>query len=82
MRKPLKLGAPGWLRQLIVPAFDFSLGHDLTVPGFEPRIELCVDSMKPAWDSLSPPLSMSPSPALSLYLSLKNKQINIKKGNL
>ena len=34
---------------------DFGSGHDLTVREFEPRVELCADSVGPAWDSLSPP---------------------------
>ena len=52
-------------------ALAFSSGHDLTIRDMEPRIGLCTDSMGPAWDSLSPPLS-APSPLtdmLSLFLS-------------
>ena len=43
--------------------FDLGLGHDLTVHEIEPCVGLCVDSMEPAWDSLS--LSFCPSPAHS-----------------
>ena len=43
---------------------DFCSGHDLTVPGIEPRLGLCADCAEPAWDSLS--LSVS----VSVYLSL------------
>ena len=51
------------------PTVDFGSGHDLTVCEFKPHIGLCADSMKPAWDSLSP--SLSALPLLILYLSLK-----------
>ena len=33
---------------------------DLAACGFEPRVRLCADSKKPAWDSL--PLSSLPAP--------------------
>ena len=51
---------------------DFSSGHDLTVCQIEPGVRLCADSMDPAWDSLSPSLSLSLSvlPPLTLALSL------------
>ena len=48
----------------------FGSGHDLTVCEFEPGVELCADSVGPAWDSLSSP---------HLFLSLKNKYINLLK---
>ena len=38
---------------------DFGSGHDLIVCGFEPRVGLYADCKKPAWDSLSPSLSVS-----------------------
>ena len=38
---------------------NFGSGHDLTVHEMEPLIKLCADSMEPAWDSLSPSLSLS-----------------------
>ena len=45
------LGAGGaWVAQSVRrPTLDFGSGHDLTVRGFEPE---------PAWDSLSPDLSL------------------------
>ena len=46
----------------------FSSGHDLTVHEFEPRVGLCANSVKPAWDSLS---SLSDPLLLALNLSLK-----------
>ena len=52
------LGEPGWLSRLS-PTDDFGTGHDLMVHEIRPHIELCTDSAKAAWDSLS----------LSLYLS-------------
>ena len=56
------------------PALDFSSGHDLTVPEFEPHTGLCTDSAEPAWDShsLSPSLSL-PLPTCALSLSKRNK---------
>ena len=48
---------------------DLDPGLDLRVGKFEPRIGLCTDSVEPAWDSLSLPLSLS-LPDLC-YLSLK-----------
>ena len=51
------------------PTLDFNSGHDLTVNKFQPHIDLCADSTKPAWDSVS--LSLSALPLLTLYLSLK-----------
>ena len=50
---------------------DFGSGHDLVVHGFELHMGLCMDSVGPAWDSLSP--SLSAPPLLTLSLS---KQIN------
>ena len=55
---------------------DFSSRHDLTAGECEPRTGLCVDSMEPAWDSLSPRLSALPC---SHTLFLKNKETLIKK---
>ena len=39
---------------------DLSSGRDLTVPEFESHIGLYTGSMEPAWDSLSPSLSVLP----------------------
>ena len=46
------------------PALDFGSGLDLTVREFEPHVGLCADDVEPAWDSLSPSLSLTlcPSP--------------------
>ena len=50
------------------PPLDFGSGHDLTVGGFEPRVGLQAGSTDPAWNSLSPSLSLSLSapPALKI----------------
>ena len=49
---------------------DFSSGHDLTDCEFEPCKGLRADSVDPAWDSLSPSLSLFLSlPPLALSLS-------------
>ena len=52
------------------PTLDFSSGHDLTVGEIEPHVGLFAHSMEPAWDSVSLPLTLCPSCALSLSLSL------------
>ena len=57
-----------WVAQTL----DFGSGPDLTVREFQPRVWLCADSVEPAWDSLS--LSLCPSPARALSLSLKINQ--------
>ena len=59
-------GSVGW-------AFKFSLGHDLMVHEFEPRVRLCANSSETASDPLSPSLSLCSSPARSLHLSKINK---------
>ena len=46
-------------------------GPDLTVHELEPSVGLCAEGTEPAWDSLSPSLSLCLS--LSLSLPLKNK---------
>ena len=54
------------------PTLDFGSGHDLTIRGFQAHLRLCADSVKPAWDSVS--LSLCPSPALPLSLSLSQNK--------
>ena len=51
-------------------ALDFGSGHDLAVREIEPRVELCADSVKPAWDSLPLSLSVTPLLVLARLLSL------------
>ena len=58
-----------WVAQLAKHlTLDFGSGHDLMVREFKPQTGLCADSVEPAWDSLSPSLSL-----LTHSLSLKNK---------
>ena len=45
------------------PTLDLGSGRDLTVREFKPRIGLCAGSVEPAWDSLSPSLSLSLCPS-------------------
>ena len=70
----MNLGAPGWLKH---PTLDCGSGHDLTVGEFEPCIGDLHDRAEPAWDSLSlplsPSLSLSAPPPLTLSLSKINK---------
>ena len=40
------------------PTLDFGSGHDLLICGFKPRIRFSVASSEPAWDPLSPSLSL------------------------
>ena len=64
-----------WVAQLVErPTLGFSLGHDLMVRGFKPRVGLHADSMEPAWDSLSPSLS------LPLFCSVSQNKLFLKKG--
>ena len=49
-----------------------SSGHDLTVCGFEPHVGLQAMGAGSAWDSL--PISLCPSPALSLSLKINKLQ--------
>ena len=61
-----------WVAQWVECWTLVMTGHDLTVHGIKPHIRLCADSMEPAWDSLSPSLSL-PFPtscSQSLMLSL------------
>ena len=51
------------------PTLDYGSGHDLLVPEIEAHVGLCADSPEPAWDSLSPCLSILP-PAHALFPSL------------
>ena len=56
-----------WVAQSAERAtLDFGSGHDLVVRGIEPLIGLCADSVEPAWDSLSPSLSLRLLHSLSL----------------
>ena len=52
-----------------LPTFDFGSGHDLTAPRIESHIRLHNGSAEPAWDLLSPSLSLCPYPALSLKIN-------------
>ena len=65
------MGAPGWLSGLHA---DFGSGLNLVVHQLEPCMGLCADSSEPgACFRFCVSLSLCPSPAHALYLSLKNK---------
>ena len=51
------------------PTLDLRSGYGLTVRGFKARVRLCIDSVEPAWDSVSPSLCLSLSLSFSLSLS-------------
>ena len=68
-------GAPGWLSQLSIQILGFTSGHDLTAHEFKTHIELCADSVEPAWDSFPLPLSLIlPTWVFPLRLSLSLSQ--------
>ena len=63
---------------------DFGTSNDLEVHGSEPHVVLCADSVKPAWDSLFPSLSLS-LPLLCLHthtVSLFLKINKLKKNSI
>ena len=60
-----------WVAQSIErPALGFSSGHDLTVHEFKPRVGPHTDSAEPAWNSVSPSLSLPLSLPFLFSLSL------------
>ena len=61
-------GAPGWLSRLSIPLLVLAQVM-ISRFEFESLIGLCADSVEPAWDSLSPHLS----------LSLQIEEITLKK---
>ena len=66
-----KATLPGaWVAQWVEHlTLDFGSGHNLIVHEFKPGIGLCTDSVEPAWNSLSLPLSLPLPFLLSLSLS-------------
>ena len=63
-------GRAAWVAQSVKHLnLDFSSGHGLMVPGFDPRVRLSSESVEPAWDCLSP--SLSAPTLLAFFLSLK-----------
>ena len=63
------------------PTLDFGSGHDLTVHGIKPHMGLWTGSAEPAWDFLSPPLSLPLHCSCSLSLSLsKGRKKGRKEG--
>ena len=70
-----------WVAQSVKhPTLDFGSGYDLMVREFEPHLELCADSVDPAWDSLSlsAPLPLTCSLCLSkqfFFFNVKNRSI-------
>ena len=64
-----------WVAQFVKHlTLDFSSSHDLTVGGLKPHFGVYSDSLEPTWDSLSSPLSLCPSPAHALCLSLSQNK--------
>ena len=52
------------------------------VRGNEPHVRLCTDSMEPAWDSLSPCLSLLLPNSHSLPLKINLKKKEIRSSNI
>ena len=69
-----KLAEQGSLGGSVSYASNFSSGRDSTEREFKPRVGLCADSSEPgASFGCCVSLSLGPSPAHALSLSLKNK---------
>ena len=70
-----------WVAQLVKrPTLYFGSGHDLSFCEMEPCIRLCTDSGEPAWDSLSPSLSLCPPPAKKKINKQKERRCLWHKG--
>ena len=57
---------------------DFDSGHDLTTCEIEPCIWLCADREEPAWNSLSPSLSV-PSPLTHVHTRVRTCTLSQNK---
>ena len=64
------------------PTLDFGSDHDLMVCELEPHIGLCIDSVEPAEDSLSPPLPCLFAHVLSLSHKMNKLKTHIKKKKI
>ena len=64
-----KMGGAGVAWSVKHLSLDFGSDHDLTVCEIEPHVGLRADSAEPAWDSLSPSLSLPLPCSYSLFLS-------------
>ena len=70
-----------WVAQSVRRLTSAHSGHDLAVCEFEPRVGLCVDSSETgASFGFCVSLSLWPSPACALSLSVSQKWINVKKN--
>ena len=72
MLKQVHVRTPRQLSRLSVSLLVST--HDLTVCEFEPRIGLSAVGVEPAWDSLSPSLSLPLPCLLCLYLCLSQNK--------
>ena len=62
-QKLICFAVPGWFSWLKHLTLDFGSSHDVIVCEFESHVGLCADSVEPAWDSLSFPLSLPLCPS-------------------
>ena len=75
-----QLALTGRLGGSVGGASDFRSGRDLAVREFEPHVGLCADGSEPgACFTFRVSLSLCPSPACVLFLSLSEIKINLKK---
>ena len=66
----LKVTWGTWVVQSVEhQTLDLGSGHDLKVHEFKPHVRLSTGSREPAWDSLSPSLTLSRPCSHSLCLS-------------
>ena len=76
--KDAQTGAPVWLSQLSVQLLVSTQLKNSWLHGLKPPIGLCIDSVEPAWNSLSTSLCPSPTCAVSVSL-LKKKALKMHK---
>ena len=68
------MGVPGWLSGLSVQLLIFVQVMILWFVNSSPMFQLCADSVEPAWDSLSLPLSALPNPSQNGWINFKKKK--------
>ena len=65
-----KISQGAWVAQSVEHlTLDLDSGQDFTIHEIKPRVQLCADSMEPAWDSLSLFIFLSPTCSLSLKIN-------------
>ena len=75
-------GVPRGVQSVKHLTVDFHSGHNVTVYEFEPCVELCADSVEPAWDSRSLSLSLSLSLSQNTHKKNPKNVFSTEKLNL